>query len=135
MKITGVHHVAVQVRDLARAEAFYVGVLGLPVARRWPAAEGGDRSVWLDAGAGAVLMLERAASDARPPAEDPFAHLHAGWHVVALRIDPDTRQAWEARLLRADVQVAHRTAFTLYVRDPDGNRVALSHYPVDPLNG
>lgn len=131
MRIAGVHHVAVQVRDLPRAEAFYAGVLGLEVARRWPAAEGGDRSVWLDAGGGTVLMLERAAPDARPPAEDPFAHLHAGWHVVALRIEAASRGAWEERLARAEVPVVHRSAWSLYVRDPDGNRVALSHYPDD----
>jgi hypothetical protein len=30
-----------------------------------------------------------------------------------------------------DVVVEHETDFTLYFRDPDGRRVAVSHYP-DP---
>ncbi|HLK89368.1 MAG TPA: VOC family protein, partial [Polyangia bacterium] len=42
----GVHHVAIGVRDLAACEAFYTGVLGLSVVRRWPAEDGaGERSV------------------------------------------------------------------------------------------
>jgi catechol 2,3-dioxygenase-like lactoylglutathione lyase family enzyme len=42
-----VHHLAVVVRDLERAEAFYAGVLGLPVAQRWADEAGAPRSVWL----------------------------------------------------------------------------------------
>lgn len=129
MRPSGIHHIAVQVRDLARAEVFYASVLGLPVTKRWPAPEGGTRSLWLDAGGGAILMLEKAAPDARPPSEDAFACPNAGWHVVALTIDAAERKTWEARLMKARVEVVHRSAWTLYVRDPDGNRVALSHHP------
>ena len=127
MRAAGIHHVAVQVRDLPAAEAFYTGVLGLRVARRWPG-EAGERSLWLDAGGGTILMLERAGADERPPSEAPFVHPHAGWHVVALRIEASERSAWEARL---GERIVHRTRWTVYVRDPDGNRVGLSHYPED----
>lgn len=125
----GIHHVAVQVRDLAAAEGFYAGLLGLPVIRRWPGPDGRERSLWLDAGGGAFLALERAAPDARLPAESPFRDGHAGWHLVALRIAASERASWEDRFARAGVPVDHRTDFTLYVRDPDGNRVGLSHHP------
>lgn len=131
MRPSGVHHIAVQVRDLSRAEFFYSSVLGLPVTKRWPSPEGGERSLWLDAGGGAFVMLEKAAATARPPSEDPFAWPNAGWHVVALTIDVGERVAWEARLLEAHVEVVHRSKWTIYVRDPDGNRVALSHHPHD----
>jgi len=26
----------------------------------------------------------------------------------------------------------HRTRWTLYLRDPEGNRIGLSHYPHEP---
>jgi len=46
---TAVHHVALKVQDLARAERFFVQTLGLAVLRRWPASDGeGERSLWLD---------------------------------------------------------------------------------------
>jgi glyoxylase I family protein len=125
---TTVHHVALQVRDLAAMEVFYRDLLGLPVERRWPAADGrGDRSVWLDLGAGAFLALERV--DGRPAADGDWRASEPGWHLVALRIPPDARARWEARFSAAGVAIAHRTPYTLYVRDPEGNRVGLSHWP------
>jgi catechol 2,3-dioxygenase-like lactoylglutathione lyase family enzyme len=125
----GFHHVAVQITDLARAEAFYVGTLGLTVLRRWPAADGAERSLWLDVGGGSFLALERAAADSPTPGLRPFRDDHAGWHLVALAIDTKERGGWEERLAAAGVPIVHRTDYTLYVRDPDGNRIGLSHYP------
>jgi hypothetical protein len=132
--MNGIHHAAVQVRDLAAAERFYAGTLGLPILKRWPAADGTERSLWVDVGGAAFLALERAAPSALPPAEQPFVDGHAGWHVVALRIDKATRADWEERLATAGVPIVHRTAYTLFLRDPDGNRLGLSHYP-DPIDG
>ena len=49
MRPMQVHHVAVKVADLTRAEAFYATVLGLSVLRRWPMPDGvGELSLWLD---------------------------------------------------------------------------------------
>jgi glyoxylase I family protein len=127
--IGGPHHVAVQVRDLPAAEAFYAGVLGLPVLKRWPLESGGERAVWLSMGEGPFLALERAGPDALPPSDRPFFDGHAGWHLVALRIAAKDRAAWEAHLSASGVEVVHRSRWTLYVRDPDGNRVGLSHHP------
>ncbi|MCM2334153.1 MAG: VOC family protein [Anaeromyxobacteraceae bacterium] len=126
------HHVAIQCADLGACERFYVDVLGLPVERRWPAEGGGDRSVWLGLGGAAFLALERAAE---PPRATAWRSPEAGLHLVALRIGAGERAAWEARLAAAGVPVAHRTRWTIYVRDPEGNRVGLSHHPEDPAEG
>ena len=120
------HHLAIQCVDLAACQRFYVEVLGLPVVRRWPAEGGGDRSVWLGLGGEAFLALERCDEPARP---SPWRGPAAGLHLVALRIGAGERSAWEARLAAAGVAVAHRTRWTLYLRDPEGNRVGLSHHP------
>jgi glyoxylase I family protein len=123
----GLHHLAIQVRDLARVEAFYRDVLGLAVVRRWPAADGrGERSVWVDAGDGSFLALEVVGGDAAPAADEGP---RAGLFLVALKIDAAGRDDWERRLAAAGVAITHKTAYTLYVRDPEGNRVGLSHYP------
>ncbi len=122
------HHLAVQCADLAACERFYRDVLGLEVLRRWPDAAGGDRSVWLRVGEG-FLALERAAE---APAASPWRDGRAGLHLVALRIGPGERGAWEERLARHGVAVVHRTRWTIYCRDPEGNRIGLSHHPHDP---
>lgn len=128
MRPTNIHHVAVKVVDLARAEAFYAGVLGLPVLRRWPLPEGaganGDRSLWLELGAGAFLALERADGASPEKAEEA-----PGIHLVALHIAREEREAWIAKLAQNGHPVYHRTGYTLYVRDPEGNRIGLSHWP------
>jgi glyoxylase I family protein len=126
----GVHHVAIAVRDLGALEAFYTGVLGLPILRRWPTEgdEKRDRSVWLDLGQGAFLALERAASG-EIARQNAVADRAPGYLMIALRITGRARPAWEARLAAAGVAVVHRTAYTLYLVDPEGNRVGLSHWP------
>ncbi len=99
--------------DLPRLERFYAGTLGLKVLRRDEA----RGSVWLDAG-GAVLMLERAA--AGEPGVPPDSK-----ELLAFALDDaSSRAAWKSR-----VAVEAETEHTLYFRDPDGRRVALSSYP------
>jgi catechol 2,3-dioxygenase-like lactoylglutathione lyase family enzyme len=116
----------VLVRDLDRAEAFYAGVIGLPVQRRWTDDAGSPRSVWLALGGGAFLAIERASgAGATPEPTD------TGWHCVALAISREEREAFRARLAAAGSKVERESPFTLYVRDPENNLLALSHYP-DP---
>ena len=105
-----IHHVALRTRDLARLEQFYATVLGLRVVRR----DDARGSVWFDAG-GTVLMLERAGAD-EPP-------IPAGTKdLVAFAVDD--KETWRGR-----VAVEAETEHTLYFRDPDGRRVAVSSYP------
>jgi hypothetical protein len=124
---SGVHHVAVVSADLARSERFYVSVLGLPVLRRWQD-DRGERSLWLDLGRGAFLAVERAEVTSPPRADGA-----PGWHCVALAIARDERSSWRARLAEAGHPVERESDFSLYVRDPDGQLLALSHWP-DPAS-
>jgi len=114
-----IHHIALRTRDVARLERFYVDALGLAVAARH-----GERSVWLDAD-GAFVMIERA-SDGEPAID------RATMELVAFGIDPADLAACLARLEEAGVVVEARTDYTHYVRDPEGRRVAVSHYPHAP---
>ena len=119
-----VHHLAVLCTDLARSEAFYVGVLGLGVLKRYRSDDGAHRSTWVSVGQTCFLALERADREAGRRAETG-----AGWHCVVLTIPPAEREAWRTRLTAAGHPIERETHFTLYVRDPDGALVGLSHYP------
>jgi glyoxylase I family protein len=120
----GLSHLAVLVRDLDAAEGFYAGVLDLAVIRRWEDDAGRPRSVWLDLGDGGFLAVERAGAAGPRRADDAPGH-----HCLALRIDAASRPGWVARLGSAGVAVERETAYTVYFRDPEGNLVALSHWP------
>jgi catechol 2,3-dioxygenase-like lactoylglutathione lyase family enzyme len=119
MHVVGVHHVAIQVRDLERAYAFYADVLGMTEMRRQP------HSIWLKAD-GVIIMLEKCLGTGE---RRPFSAPHEGLHVLSLTIDVKERAAWRERLVRACVEIEKESSFTLYVRDPDGTRIGLSHFP------
>jgi len=114
----------VLVTDLEAAEGFYAGVLGLRVLRRWDDASGRPRSVWLDLGDGSFLAVERAPEAGPRRSDDAPGH-----HCLALRIEADARSGWVAHLEAAGVPVERETGYTVYLRDPEGNLVALSHWP------
>ncbi len=165
MHPTAFHHLAIQVRDLARAERFYAGVLGLTVVRRWPwpaeeQGRTGERALWLALdpprsspppgsapahASGAPGTLPDALADAPLPAgflaleacdgdvsAQPFKDAAPGLHLLALRIAASERTSWEEVLTAHGVPVVHRSRWTLYVEDPEGNRIGLSHHPDDP---
>jgi glyoxylase I family protein len=110
------HHLALRVRDPEASARFYSDVLGLPEVRRFDGPDGRLRSIWLRLGS-AVLMLER---------EIKIEGASGTGHVLVLRVEE--LLPWESRLAAAGVEIADRTASTLFFLDPDGHRVGLSVY-------
>jgi len=117
------HHLALGARDVERVAAFYRDLLGLRELARHCTPRGDLRAVWLDLG-GAVLMIER--SHARPRR---VVGVGAGAFLLAVAADTRRRDAMERSLAAAGVAVEERTEHTIYFRDPEGNRAAVSSYP------
>jgi hypothetical protein len=86
--------------------------------------------VWLSVGAGEEFLALEACDAERPPT--PFRDPHGGLHLLALRIAASEREQWERTLEARGAEIVHRSRWTLYVRDPEGNRVGLSHFPHSP---
>ena len=118
------HHLALGARDVERVAAFYRDLLGLREVCRHHEPDGRLRSVWLDLG-GALLMIERTGE---------LAHrvqgVGAGLFLLALASEPVERTAIEESLTASGFPAEDRTEHTLYVRDPEGNRVAISSFPI-----
>ena len=117
-----IHHLALRTPDPNALAAFYVEKLGVPLLRTQDD-HLGVRSCWLGLD-DAILMIERGAP---PPRDAP----PEGWDGMFVAVAPGSGAAWEARL---GAHVFERTAYTLYARDPDGNRFGVSSYPA-PLFG
>lgn len=128
MRVKGFHHLAIQVRDVEGVAAFYRDVLGLTEQQRHLREDGSLRAIWLSLGTDGFLALEECTG---PLADDDFRRPTPGFHLLALRIDAGARADVERLLADRGVTVVHRTRWTLYVRDPEGNRVGLSHHPHD----
>jgi catechol 2,3-dioxygenase-like lactoylglutathione lyase family enzyme len=118
------HHVAVGTRDVESLAGFYARLLQTCERKRHVDAAG-LRSIWLEL-AGALLMIERTESP--PPA--PAAGVGWGAFLLAFRADPSGRQAFEERARELGAAIESRSQFTSYLRDPDGNRIAVSEYEV-----
>jgi glyoxylase I family protein len=117
------HHIALGARDVARVARFYREVLGLVETARHLTDDRELRSIWLDL-SGSLLMIERT--------EDPPRRVEgvgAGPFLLAFRVSPDERSALERRVEAAGATIESRSGFSSYFRDPEGNRVAVSHYP------
>jgi catechol 2,3-dioxygenase-like lactoylglutathione lyase family enzyme len=118
VRVTGVSELVLEVVDLEAAEAFYSGVLGLPVVERWPDRE----AIWLMAGERTRIGLWRP--------QVGLAGGRGGLHVhFAMHIEESDYDG-AVTLLRDRGQDVEEIAFdgagqAAYVTDPDGNVVEL----------
>ncbi len=118
------HHLALGADDVESLAAFYRDVVGLPEVARHHHDDRSLRSIWLAIGGG-VLMVEPAEQGRR---EVP--HHSRGLFLFALEMPPDQHAAL-GRTLEAEGATEH----TRYYRDPEGNRFAVSDYPLPGATG
>jgi len=111
--------------DVDRVASFYRDALGFPEVQRHHTEDGELRSVWLDMGS-SLLMVERTA-EARRRVEG----IGSGPFLIAIRIPASLRREWENRLEAHGASIESRTRYTSYARDPEDNRIAISHYGDD----
>ena len=131
MRILGLHHIALQVYNLEKVAHFYREVLQLPEMTRHFRPDGTLRSIWMKLSGQPEQQGFLAIEQADTPSS--ITSGPAGYSFLALGIDRDDRRHVEERLRSLGVPVEHASRWTLYFRDPEGNRVGLSHYPQDTL--
>ena len=121
--IEAVVETAVYAADLAAVEAFYAGVLGLPVIAR----EAG-RHVFFRVGPANVLLVFDPAATLRGGGLPP--HGSSGPGHLALGVRPETLDGWRKHLAACGIAIEHEQGWPLgghsvYFRDPAGNSVEL----------
>jgi catechol 2,3-dioxygenase-like lactoylglutathione lyase family enzyme len=120
------HHVALGAQDVERVAAFYTRYMGLVEVARHTDAAGALRSIWLKLSSSAVLMIERTTQPQRA-----VEGIGAGPFLLAFgAVDQDEHEARCAQLVADGYVIEARTGYTSYTRDPEGNRVAISCYPL-----
>jgi ubiquinone/menaquinone biosynthesis C-methylase UbiE/catechol 2,3-dioxygenase-like lactoylglutathione lyase family enzyme len=116
--VTGVSELVLEVDDLAAAERFYSGVLGLPVVERWAERE----AIWVMAGDRTRIGLWRPQVGVAGGRGGE--HVHFALHVAEDAFDAAVGRLREAGLA-PHVQDRRRDSRSVYVDDPDGNCVEL----------
>jgi catechol 2,3-dioxygenase-like lactoylglutathione lyase family enzyme len=116
------HHLALGAADPEQLARFYGEFFGLPVLQQFEQDDGRMRSVWLSLKPG-VLMIERTAAPA-------FRVEGIGRGPFLIAFSCSDLPGAEGRLKVAGLPIESRSKHSLYFRDPEGNRVALSCYPM-----
>ncbi len=121
MKVQSLGHVVIKVRNQQRAEAFYNGILGIPIAARLEA----HAMTFFTLGNHhdfAILAVGDDAPDA--PGNSP------GLLHVAFKIGNSIDELRKAKVVLESAGVTaeaydHGVAQSIYFKDPDGNEVEL----------
>ncbi|MEE9180535.1 MAG: VOC family protein [Vicinamibacteria bacterium] len=126
MKIESLGHVVIKVRDQARSEKFYNGILGLPiVARLTPDQPPGLCMTFFSLGNHHDFATCEVGADAQAaPAKSP------GLMHVAFKIGESLDELREAKAHLEShglktVAEDHEVSQSLYFDDPDGNNVEV----------
>ncbi len=127
MKILGIDHVAINVKDLSRSLEFYTGVLGLKISEREFQKPGVEQ--FLDCGAALVGLIQASEADG----DHLFADRGAGANHLAFRVDTKNFDAAVEELKRRGVSVLfskkRERSWAVYFEDPDGNKLGLTAWP------
>jgi catechol 2,3-dioxygenase-like lactoylglutathione lyase family enzyme len=110
--------------DLDAAQAFYAGVLNLPVHSQVR-----GRHIFFRCGEGMFLLFNPGATS--QPGQGVPSHGARGPGHVALAIDEADLTGWRERLAQHGVEVEAEVTWpsggqSIYVRDPAGNSVELA---------
>ena len=121
MKIQSLGHVVIKVRNQERAEAFYNGLLKLPIAARWPS----KSMTFFTLGNHHDFAIAAVGDDAPDAPVGSPGLLH-----VAFKIGHLVGELREAKLYleAAGVEVVardHGVSKSIYCKDPDSNTIEL----------
>ncbi len=124
MQLKGIHHIALNVRDLDRAEKFYTDVLGFSVTQRFSK---GLRHLMLDTGNGALALFESQDLDTRN-ALDLLSE--QGYMHLAFEADRQTFQSIVDELKAKNIHidsgpVKRGEGESIYFNDPDFNHLEI----------
>jgi glyoxylase I family protein len=116
MTPTSLHHASIRVSDLARAIAFYEGILGL---RPIPRPDLGIAGRWYGVGGGQLHLIEG------PPPPTPLDP--SGPHFALAVADLDSARR---ELAAAGISTLDPGGAQLWLQDPDGNVIELTDAPL-----
>jgi catechol 2,3-dioxygenase-like lactoylglutathione lyase family enzyme len=157
-EISGLHHLALVVKNMDRTIDFYNRVLGMPLIKTIDIPDGRGQHFFFDVGNGASLAFfwfpnapEAAIGIATPPYPKAVS-AHGSMHHVAFRVPADKLQEYRDILVAEGVEVTETwyhndpldditvkqtpTSFlgSIYFQDPDGMILELADWmrPIHP---
>lgn len=125
MKLEGLDHVAITVRDPLTSMAWYQDVLGLE--RRFEEAWG-DYPIVMLAGESGVALFPAGSAD---PETVPDKRNTVTMRHFAFRVDGENFKRAQERMRWAGVEFRredHGVSHSIYIHDPDGHEIEITTY-------
>jgi catechol 2,3-dioxygenase-like lactoylglutathione lyase family enzyme len=119
LPVTGVSELVLEVQDLEASEAFYAGLLGLPVVERWPQRE----AFWVMAGDRTRIGLWRPQIGLA--GGQGGAHVHFAMHIAEADYDAVVARLRDAGAPVEEIAFGTSHGRAAYLTDPDGHVVEL----------
>ncbi len=123
MQVKALGHVVIRVTDRVRAEAFYSGVLGMPVCARLD--DNGVRMSFFSLGNHHDFAVMEVSGEGGATGRAAVGLDHVAFNIGT---DLDELREAKAKLESAGIRINpidHDVTKSLYIRDPDGNGVEL----------
>ena len=124
MRLKKVIETCLYSRDLDRAKAFYVDLLGVDIY-----GEEKGRHIFLKMPDGGMVLLFNPDETSKEGQDLP-SHFASGHQHLAFEVEKTEYPDWKARVQRASTMVLHEHTWkndvkSFYFRDPDGNLLEI----------
>ena len=124
MRLLGIHHIALNVRHLGRAEKFYTDILGFKVVKRFSK---GLRHLMLDAGNSQIALFEVPTLDMQPHIEELS---ETGFMHFAFKIEKEMFQSAVKKLRDNNINIGEGpvrrgNGDSVYFQDLDWNHLEI----------
>ena len=124
MQLKGIHHIALNVTDLDRAERFYTDVLGFSVTHRFSK---GLRHLMLDTGNAAIALFEAPDLEVKKAmnllSEDGYLHL--AFEASAADFDNIVKELQTKNVKIDSGPIKRGDGESIYFKDPDDNHLEI----------
>jgi len=129
IRIIGIDHVAINVRDIDQAVEFYTKVIGLKVTEREPSKPGIE--YFLDCGPSLIGIIQaKDLEHAHPFDNDGLGANHFSFRVHANDFEPMIERL-EANKVRIEFAKKRAKSWSLYFYDLDGNKLEVTAWPLE----
>ena len=129
IRIQGIDHVALNVRDIDQAVKFYSEILGLQVTQREPSKP--DVEYFLDCGPSLLGIIQAKDLEHRHAFENEgLGANHFSFRVHARDFDAMIERL-EAHQVNIEFAKKREKSWSLYFYDLDGNKLEITAWPIE----
>src|SRR3989338_9254354 len=127
IRILGIDHVAVNVRDIDKAVGFYTRVIGLKITQREPSKPGIE--CFLDCGPSLIGIIQaKDLETSHPFANEGLGANHFSFRIHANDFDPMIKRL-EDHNVNIEFAKKRDKSWSLYFYDLDGNKLEVTAWP------